>query len=94
MIKKYNSLKETIDATTDFILKTRECDIKRTSPEEILNFFIAATRFGREAIAACYRKLYGPQYDMSNRRDHIIQPIYKKMPCLSLLKESNCYNME
>lgn len=78
MIRKYNSLKETIDATTAFVLDTREADIKRTNPEEILNLFIAANRFGREAIAACYRKLYGPEYDTSNRSDYVIKPVYKK----------------
>ena len=76
MIVKYNSLKETIDATTAFVSETREADITRTSPEKILNLFISANRFGREAIAACCRKLYGPEYLTSNRYDYVVHHAY------------------
>lgn len=77
MIHIYTSLKEVIDATSKFVSETREADIKRTSPEEILNLFIAANRFGREAIAACYRKIYGNDYDTSTRNDYVAKPIYR-----------------
>lgn len=77
MIHIYTSLKEVIDATSKFVSETREADIKRTSPEEILNLFIAANRFGREAIAACYRKIYGNGYDTSARYDYVAKPVYK-----------------
>lgn len=74
MIHIYTSLKEVIDATTKFISETRESDIKRTSPEKILNLFIAANRFGREAIAACCRKIYGNDYETSRRNDSVSIP--------------------
>lgn len=76
MTVKYNSLKEIIDATTTFVLGTCEADIKRTNPIKILNLYISANRFGREAIAACYRKLYGPEYDTSNRYDYVLHHAY------------------
>lgn len=77
-MKIYTSLKEVIGATTEFVFNTREADIKRTSPEVILNLFIAANRFGREAIAACYRKIYGAEYPVCGRCDYVAQPIYMK----------------
>lgn len=88
MIQIYTSLKEVIDATTKFISETREIDIKRTSPEEILNLFIAANRFGREAIAACCRKIYGNDYDTSVRHDYVAKKIYRKVGGLHYSKNS------
>lgn len=73
----FTSLEEVIEATTRFIRETREVDIKRTSPEEILNLFISANRFGREAIAACYRKIFGNDYDTSVRYDYVAKLVYR-----------------
>lgn len=88
MIQIYTSLKEVIDATTKFISETREADIKRTSPEVILNLFISANRFGREAIAACCRKIYGKDYDTSTRYDYVAQMVYRKVGGLHYSKNS------